>query len=138
MKCAIMSGGPRALLLGLVLCCPVGAAACDRVTEPEVDLVPVVARGLQSPLYLTHAGDGSGQLFVVEQPGTIRVIVQDILQEKPFLDIMNRVLSGEERGLLGLAFHPNHRKNGRFFVNYTRRDDGATVLAEYRRQGLSL
>jgi glucose/arabinose dehydrogenase len=40
--------------------------------------------------------------------------------------------------LLGLAFHPKHRQNGRFFVNYTRRDDGATVLAEYRRQGLSL
>jgi glucose/arabinose dehydrogenase len=47
-------------------------------------------------------------------------------------------LSGGERGLLGLAFHPKHRQNGRFFVNYTRRDDGATVLAEYRRQGLSL
>ncbi|MEP6934719.1 MAG: PQQ-dependent sugar dehydrogenase, partial [Nitrospirota bacterium] len=57
---------------------------------------------------------------------------------KPFLDITNRVLSGGERGLLGLAFHPNHRKNGRFFVNYTRRDDGATVLAEYRRQNLNL
>jgi glucose/arabinose dehydrogenase len=109
-----------------------------RVAEPKVDLVPVVVQGLQSPLYLTHAGDGSGQLFVVEQPGTIRVIVQGILQEKPFLDITNRVLLGEERGLLGLAFHPNHRKNGRFFVNYTRLDDGATVLAEYSRQGLSL
>ena len=136
MKCAIMSGGAGTLLLGLLLCWPV-AETGGRVTEPEVDLVPVVAQGLQSPLYLTHAGDGSGQLFVVEQSGTIRVIVQGILQEKPFLDITNRVLSGEERGLLGLAFHPNHRKNGRFFVNYTRRDDGATFLAEYRRQGLS-
>ena len=139
MKGAIIFGGPGALLLGLLLCWPVGEAETGvRVTEPEVDLVPVVAQGLQSPLYLTHAGDGSRQLFVVEQPGTIRVIVQGVLQDKPFLDITNRVLSGGERGLLGLAFHPNHRKNGRFFVNYTRRDDGATVLAEYRRQGLSL
>ncbi len=139
MKGAIMSSGPGALLLGLLLCWPVGAAEMGvRVTELEVDLVPVIAQGLQSPLYLTHAGDGSGQLFIVEQPGTIRVIVQGVLQNKPFLDIMNRVLSGGERGLLGLAFHPNHRENGRFFVNYTRRDDGATVLAEYRRQGLSL
>ena len=130
MKCAIMSGGSGTLLLGIMLCWPVGAAEMGgRVTEPEVDLVSVVAQGLQSPLYLTHAGDGSGQLFVVEQSGTIRVIVQGILQDKPFLDITNRVLSGGERGLLGLAFHPNHRKNGRFFVNYTRRDDGATVLA---------
>ena len=139
MKRAILSGGSGTLLLGLMLCWPVGAAEMGgRVTEPEVDLVPVVAQGLQSPLYLTHAGDGSGQLFVVEQSGKIRVIVQGILQDKPFLDITNRVLSGGERGLLGLAFHPNHRKNGRFFVNYTRRDDGATVLAEYRRQGLCL
>lgn len=137
MKCAIMSGGAGTLLLGLLLCWPV-AETGGRLTEPEVDLVPVVAQGLQSPLYLTHAGDGSGQLFVVEQSGTIRVIVQGILRDTPFLDITNRVLSRGERGLLGLAFHPNHRKNGRFFVNYTRRDDGATVLAEYRRQGLSL
>ena len=118
MKCAIVSGGPGALLLCTLLCWPVGAAEMGvRSTESEVGLVPVVAQGLQLPLYLTHAGDGSGQLFVVEQPGTIQVIVQGILQDKPFLDITNRVLSGGERGLLGLAFHPNHRQNGRLFVN---------------------
>jgi glucose/arabinose dehydrogenase len=118
-----LSGGSGTLLLALLVCWSVGVAETGgRVTEPEVDLVPVVAQGLQSPLHLTHAGDGSGQLFVVEQPGTLRVIVQGILQENPFLDITNRVLSGEERGLPGLAFHPNHRKNGRFFVNYTRCD----------------
>ena len=139
MRYARMPSGLGMLLLCLLLCWPAEAAETGgRVTEPEVDLVPIVAKGIQSPLYLTHAGDGSGQLFVVEQPGTIRVIVQGILQNKPFLDITNRVLSGGERGLLGLAFHPKHRQNGRFFVNYTRRDDGATVLAEYRRQGLSL
>jgi glucose/arabinose dehydrogenase len=139
MKWAILSGGAGALLLSLLLCGPAGAAeTLGRVTELKVEFVPVVAKGLQSPLYLTHADDGSGQLFVVEQPGTIRVIVQGVLQDQPFLDITNHVLSGGERGLLGLAFHPNHRKNGRFFVNYTRRDDGATVLAEYRRQGLGL
>ena len=100
---------------------------------PSFDLTPVVARGLQSPLFLTHAGDGSGHLFIVEQPGTIRVVVQGVLQDKPFLDIKERVLSGGERGLLGLAFHPDYRRNGRFFVNYTRQQDGATVLAEYHR-----
>jgi glucose/arabinose dehydrogenase len=139
MNYGIMFRGSGVLLPVLLLCWSAGAAETSgRVAEPEINLVPVVARGLQSPLYLTHAGDGSGQLFVVEQPGTIRIIVQGILQDKPFLDITNRVLLGEERGLLGLAFHPNHRKNGRFFVNYTRPDDGATVLAEYRRQGQSL
>jgi len=136
---AIISVGSATVVLGMLLCGPVGAASTGaRVMEPEIDLVPVVAQGLRSPLYLTHAGDGSGQLFVVEQSGTIRVIVNGALLEKPFLDITNRILSGGERGLLGLAFHPNHRKNGRFFVNYNRRDDGATVLAEYRRQGLAL
>jgi glucose/arabinose dehydrogenase len=139
MKYTSMPNGLGILLLCLLLCWPAGAAETGgRVTEPEVHLLPVVDKGLQLPLYLTHAGDGSGNLFVVEQPGTIRVIVQGILQDKPFLDITSRVLSGEERGLLGLVFHPKHRQNGRFFVNYTRRDDGATVLAEYRRQGLSL
>ena len=67
MKGTTMSGGPGTLLLGLVLCCFVGEAEGGRVTEPEVDLVPVVAQGLLSPFYLTHAGDGSGQLFVVER-----------------------------------------------------------------------
>jgi glucose/arabinose dehydrogenase len=105
---------------------------------PSFDLTPVVGRGLESPLFLTHAGDGSGYLFIVEQPGTIRVVVQGVLQEKPFLDITERVLSGGERGLLGLAFHPDYRRNGRFFVNYTRKQDGATVLAEYHRAGEAL
>jgi len=105
---------------------------------PAFDLRPVVTHGLQSPLFLTHAGDGSGHLFVVEQPGTIRVVVQGVLQDKPFLDITERVLSGGERGLLGLAFHPDYRRNGRFFVNYTRQQDGATVLAEYHRAGDTL
>jgi glucose/arabinose dehydrogenase len=136
MKYRGLSGCIGALLLSLVLHWPAGAA--ERSVQPEVDLVPVVAQGLRLPLYLTHAGDGSGQLFVVEQPGTIRVIERDLLRDTPFLDITNQVLSGGERGLLGVAFHPNYRSNGRFFVNYTRRDDGATVLAEYRRQDRSL
>lgn len=102
------------------------------------DLTPVVTHGLRSPLFLTHAGDGSGHLFIVEQPGTIRVVVQGVLRDKPFLDITERVLSGGERGLLGVAFHPDYRRNGRFFVNYNRQQDGATVLAEYHREGQTL
>jgi len=94
MKCARMSNGLGSLLLCLMLCSSVGATEPGgRVTEPEVDLLPVVTKGIQSPVYLTHAGDGSGQLFVVEQPGTIRVIIRGILQDKPFLDITNRVLA---------------------------------------------
>ncbi len=63
MKCAIMSGG-SGMLLSVLLCWPVGADEIGgRVTLPEVDLVAVVTRNLQSPLFLTHAGDGSGQLL---------------------------------------------------------------------------
>lgn len=101
--------------------------------RPLVTLVPVVTEGLENPLFLTQAGDGTGRLFVVEQPGRIRVLEGRALLPAAFLDITKHVLSGGERGLLGLAFHPDYRHNGRFFVNYTRKPDGATVLAEYRR-----
>ncbi|MEW6613754.1 MAG: PQQ-dependent sugar dehydrogenase, partial [Pseudomonadota bacterium] len=50
----------------------------------------------------------------------------------PFLDITKQVRAGGEQGLLGLAFHPKYRQNGRYFINYTRAPDGATVVAEYR------
>src|SRR5574337_636880 len=105
--------------------------------RPIVTLTPVVTEGLENPLFLTQARDGSGRLFVVEQPGLIRVLEGRALLPAPFLDITEQVLSGGERGLLGLAFHPDYRGNGRFFVNYTRKPDGATVLAEYRRGSIA-
>ena len=98
-----------------------------------IALVPIVKGNLENPLFLTHAGDGTARLFVVEQPGRIRILDQGVLIPSPFLDITDRVLSGGERGLLGLAFHRDFRRNGRLFVNYTRKPDGATVVAEYRR-----
>jgi glucose/arabinose dehydrogenase len=115
----------------------VGTGWADPAKSTEerriVTLAPVVTEGLENPLFLTQPGDGSRRLFVVEQPGRIRVLEGHALLPAPFLDITKQVLSGGERGLLGLAFHPDYRHNGRFFVNYTRKPDGATVLAEYRR-----
>ena len=98
---------------------------------PLIQLKPVLA-GLASPVYVTHARDGSGRLFVVERAGRIKVLQPGAPSPTLFLDISGRILSGGERGLLGLAFHPRYRENGRFFVNYTRTPDGATVVAEYR------
>ena len=95
-----------------------------------VTLEPLVA-GLDQPLFLTHAHDGSNRKFIVEQPGRILVMQPGASSTSVFLDIRSRVLSGGERGLLGLAFHPLYATNGRFFVNYTRQTDGATVIAEY-------
>ncbi len=98
---------------------------------PQVALQQVVT-GLSDPLYLTHAGDRSGRLFVVEQGGVIRIIRDGRLLPTPFLDIRSRVISGGELGLLSVAFHPAYASNGRFFVNYTTDRGGLkTVIAEY-------
>jgi len=89
----------------------------------------LVADGLDSPLFVGHAGDGSGRLFVLEQPGRIRVIRDGRLLAEPYLDLTRRIASGGERGLLGLAFSPTFATDGRLYVNYTDRD-GNTVVSE--------
>lgn len=93
-----------------------------------------IATGFTRPVYLTHAGDGSGRLFVVEQAGIIKIVRNGQTLTTPFLDIRDRVESGGEKGLLSVAFHPKYRENGRFFVNYTARKDGIlkSVIAEYK------
>ncbi len=93
-----------------------------------------VATGLGAPVALTHAGDGSGRLFIVLQDG--RILIHDGAQvlPTPFLDLRSRVSSGGERGLLGLAFHPDYAANGRFFVHYTHRA-GHSIVAGYRVSG---
>ncbi len=95
-----------------------------------VRLVPTVS-GLSSPLFVSHAHDGSNRLFIVEQGGLIKVLRPGSPTPTVFLDIRTRILSGGERGLLGLAFHPQYASNGRFFVYYTRAGDGGLVIAEY-------
>jgi glucose/arabinose dehydrogenase len=90
----------------------------------------VVVGGLDTPVDVTSAFDGSGRLFVVEQDGRIRIVKDGVLVERPFLDITGRVESGGERGLLGLAFHPDYSSDPRFFVDYTDLD-GNTVIASF-------
>lgn len=134
-RSAVWAGAGLALV-GLMIGCPSGYAGSTAVPADmgSVALAPVVTGGLEKPLFLTHAGDGSDRLYVLEQPGRIRLLENGILSTAPFLDLTDRVLMDDtERGLLGLAFHPDYRRNGRLFVNYTRRPDGATVVAEYRR-----
>jgi glucose/arabinose dehydrogenase len=89
-----------------------------------------VAGGFRDALLIT-APPGDARLFVVEQPGTIRIIRPNgTVAPQPFLDLSGLVSFGGEQGLLGLAFHPRYASNGRFFVNYTNRA-GATVVAEF-------
>jgi len=87
--------------------------------------------GLEAPLLVTNASDGSDRLFVVEQVGRIRVVVDGELRPEPYLDLSDRIQAGGEQGLLGLAFHPNFERNGRFFVNYTN-TAGTTVVSEFK------
>jgi glucose/arabinose dehydrogenase len=88
----------------------------------------LVKNGFTAPVFLTHAGDS--RLFVVEQGGLIKIIHAD-LSVSTFLNVSAKISKGGERGLLGLAFHPDYATNGLFYVDYTRKGDGATVIAEY-------
>ena len=104
---------------------------CDPVSGTDLKLQEIT-RGLVDPLYLT-APAGDARLFVIEQPGRIRVIEDNTLLVPPFLDITDIVRdTGDEQGLLGLAFHPDYASNGKFYVNYTASSpSGDTVVAEY-------
>jgi glucose/arabinose dehydrogenase len=96
---------------------------------PRIDLQPV-ATGLANPVAITNAAEGSGRLFITLQEGQIVIYDGTHILPTPFLDITPLVSSGGERGLLSVAFHPNHRINGVFFVDYTN-IDGNTVIARY-------
>ena len=120
-------------LLSISLTCGISSAPISAGPPlPAIALESVIVDGLRHPVYVIHAGDGSGRLFVVEQPGRIRIVKQGRLLDAPFLDITERVRHAGEQGLLGLAFHPSYKQNGRFVVNYVRRSDGSTVIAEFQ------
>ncbi len=91
--------------------------------------VEQVVGGLSQPVYLTAPANDT-RLFIVEQPGRIRIVDNGRLLEKPFLDIASKVRSGGEQGLLSVAFHPQFRSNGFLFVNYTDRN-GDTMIERY-------
>src|SRR5690349_19464521 len=81
-----------------------------------IQLDPITAGGFASPLFAANAADGSNRLFIVEQGGVIRVLQPGAASATVFLDIHTKIIAGGERGLLGLAFHPQYPRNGRFYV----------------------
>ncbi len=90
-----------------------------------------IVSGLELPVGIQNAGDGSGRLFIVEKRGRILILKNGQLLPTPFLDISTEVGSQyTEQGLLGLAFHPNYAQSGLFFVNYTD-GNGNTVIAHF-------
>jgi glucose/arabinose dehydrogenase len=88
------------------------------------------------PVLLRNAKDGSRRLFIVQQTGIIKVLQPGAATPTDFINLSSKILvpvsTGDERGLLGLTFHPQFATNGKFYVNYTRAGDGATIVAEYK------
>jgi glucose/arabinose dehydrogenase len=108
-------------LLALILAAVVSQA------DPQITLQPV-ANGLTNLVSITHAGDS--RLFITLQNGLVMIHDGSGVLPEPFLDVRNLVLSGGERGLLSIAFHPQYAQNGFFYVNYTNLN-GHTVIARY-------
>jgi hypothetical protein len=116
---------------------PLYAGLPSGVSLDLIVTVPANNNNKRRPIAIRNAGDGSGRLFIVLQNGEILIYdtTTSTLLPTPFLDISAKVDdSGNEQGLLGLAFHPDFAGNGRFYVNYTR-DPGPgldrTVIARY-------
>lgn len=93
-----------------------------------------IASGLDSPTYVTSAPGQKGVLYVTEQPGRVRTIVNGRLRAQPFIDITSMVKSGGEQGLLSIAFHPRYLQNHRFFL-YFNDLNGDVRVYEFRSNG---
>ncbi|MCZ6653915.1 MAG: PQQ-dependent sugar dehydrogenase, partial [Planctomycetota bacterium] len=108
------------------------ALECSAVRAGGTALTTVrIATGLQRPIGLTAPVGDTERVFVIEKRGRIRVIQDGVLLATPFVDIDFRVGGGtgfgDERGLLGLAFHPNYLENGFFYVDYTNNSINTTI-----------
>lgn len=121
----------RSISLTIILTVLLSAFAAGQ-TNLDIRRRPFLS-GLSSPLFLTHAKDGSRRVFVVQQRGLIKVVQPGSNVATDFINLASKVSqTGSERGLLGLAFHPDFATNSYFFVNYTRQSDGATVIERYK------
>ena len=99
-------------------------ASCQQ--NPAGNIMVPFATGLNNPVCITNAGDS--RLFVTDQTGFIQIIdTGGNIYPVPYLDIHERVTYGGERGLLGLAFHPQYETNGYFYVNYTGEGDSTHI-----------
>jgi glucose/arabinose dehydrogenase len=103
--------------------------AAPRQAAPQL-----VVSGLPPLTYVTAPRSEPRRLYVVEQQGVVRVLVDGKPRAKPFLDIRGQVSSGGERGLLSIAFHPDYAKNRKLYVDYTD-VNGDTRVVEYRSNG---
>jgi glucose/arabinose dehydrogenase len=116
------------LALISVLLFPINAAS----QTPHIQLQSITDTRLTVPTFVTNSHDGTGRMFVLEQGGRIMVVQPGTRAATVFLDLTDRVMTTTERGLLGLTFHPQFTDNHEFFVDYTRKPDGAIVVGRYK------
>jgi glucose/arabinose dehydrogenase len=123
-------------VLVIVLAAALPGAACgSSASQGSAQLhLRQIASRLDSPTYVTSAPGQRGVLYVVEQPGVVRTIVNGQLRAQPFIDIRNMVTSGGEQGLLSIAFHPKYAANHRFFL-YFNDTTGDVRVYEFRSNG---
>lgn len=107
----------------------IGLLSCATMVPQDIEL-ELFATGLSNTVNIQHAGDN--RLFVLDRNGIIRIVEPEgNVKTPPFLDIRNQVSEGQdERGLLGLAFHPNYTENGYFYINYVNRNN-ETIISRF-------
>jgi len=109
------------LFFALLTLAPLTAEA-----QPALDK-RLVADGLSAPVYVTSPPNDYSRLFIVERGGTIKIVRNDTLLSRPFLDLTSDISGSGEQGLLGMAFHPNYESNGYFFINHTGLDGDTRI-----------
>ena len=124
------------LLVVVVISIAVGinlqSSSAQDIDGENYTLEPIVVDGLERPIFVTQVDDETERLFIIEQPGRIRIVEDGELLDESFLDLTDVTgITANERGLLGLAFHPEFSENGYFYVNYTKSSNGDTVVARY-------
>ena len=117
-----------AVLLGAAFAAPGHAAAAFALRS---------LGSFDHPVYASQAPGSPNLVFVVEQPGTIRVLKDGVEQTKPFLDISSLVEYSGEQGLLSVAFDPDYAQNRRFYVFYVNRDTGHDLEVDQYRRSLN-
>ncbi len=127
-----LSNPARLILFGLISAISQLYADSLPIDWPLLSFTPVVTNSFQYPTDIAHAGDASGRLFVAELTGRIWTIQSNQLLAQPFLDLSGKLqrTAGEE-GLFSLAFPPGFSTNSHFYVDYTRKPDGAITISRF-------
>jgi glucose/arabinose dehydrogenase len=110
------------------------ACSSERIENSNIIVEAFPNLNFEQPVDIQSPKDGTNRLFVLSQPGIIFVFENDpgTKQKEIFLDIRGKVLFGGEQGLLGLAFHPDYKQNGYFFLDYTANNPRRTVISRFK------